>query len=175
MHRKLKIVTGGWGGGKWELCGRREMGERAFSLFIFFYIFYFELCECQTGREGGRAQPLKEWHSGWGQKLVRTNSSKMLEGLTFSGLWTLLCTPVLLPGKFHGQKSLVGYSPWGRKESDTTEQLHFTFFTHFILYHWRRKGQPTPIFWPGESHGQRAWQAMVHGVAESRTRRRHSL
>ena len=34
-------------------------------------------------------------------------------------------TPVLLPGKFHGQRSLVSYSPWGRKESDTTEQLHF--------------------------------------------------
>ena len=36
-------------------------------------------------------------------------------------------TPVLLPGKFHGRRSLVGYSPWGRKESDTTEQLHFHF------------------------------------------------
>ena len=35
-------------------------------------------------------------------------------------------TPVLLPGKYHGQRSLVGYSPWGRKESDTTEQLPFT-------------------------------------------------
>ena len=35
-------------------------------------------------------------------------------------------TPVLLPGKSHGQKSLVGYSPRGRKESDTTELLHFT-------------------------------------------------
>ena len=33
-------------------------------------------------------------------------------------------TPVLLPGKFHGQRSLVGYSPWGRKESDTTGQLY---------------------------------------------------
>ena len=32
-------------------------------------------------------------------------------------------TPVLLPGKFHGWRSLVGYSPWGRKESDTTEPL----------------------------------------------------
>ena len=32
-------------------------------------------------------------------------------------------TPVLLPGKSHGQRSLVGYSPWGRKESDTTERL----------------------------------------------------
>ena len=39
-------------------------------------------------------------------------------------------TPVLLPGKSHGQRSLVGYSPWGRKESDTTEQLHFTYLGH---------------------------------------------
>ena len=34
-------------------------------------------------------------------------------------------TPVFLPGKSHGLRSLVGYSPWGRKESDTTERLHF--------------------------------------------------
>ena len=34
-------------------------------------------------------------------------------------------TPVLLPGKSHGLRSLVGNSPWGCKESDTTEQLHF--------------------------------------------------
>ena len=34
-------------------------------------------------------------------------------------------TPVILPGKSRGQRSLVGYSPWGRKESDTTERLHF--------------------------------------------------
>ena len=33
-------------------------------------------------------------------------------------------TPVLLPGKSHGQRSPVGYSPWGRKKSDTTEQLY---------------------------------------------------
>ena len=33
-------------------------------------------------------------------------------------------TPILLPGEPHGGRSLVGYSPWGRKESDMTEQLH---------------------------------------------------
>ena len=38
-------------------------------------------------------------------------------------------TLVLLPGKFHGQRSLVGYSPWGHKESDTTERLHFHFLS----------------------------------------------
>ena len=34
-------------------------------------------------------------------------------------------TPVLLPGKFHGWRSLVGCSPWGREESNMTERLHF--------------------------------------------------
>ena len=34
-------------------------------------------------------------------------------------------TPVLLPGESHGQRSPAGYSPWGRKESDTTGRLHF--------------------------------------------------
>ena len=37
-------------------------------------------------------------------------------------------TPVLLPRKFHGWRSLVGYSPWGCKELDMTEQLHFLSF-----------------------------------------------
>ena len=36
-------------------------------------------------------------------------------------------TPVLLPGKSHGWRSLVGCRPWGREESDTTERLHFHF------------------------------------------------
>ena len=41
-------------------------------------------------------------------------------------------TPVFLPGESHGRRNLVGYSPWGRKESDMTEQLHFTSL-HVIL------------------------------------------
>ena len=61
-------------------------------------------------------------------------------------------TRVFLPGKFHGWRSLVGYSTWGRKESDMTERLHFlSFYSSF----WRRKWQPTPMFLPGESRGQR--------------------
>ena len=49
-------------------------------------------------------------------------------------------TPVLLPGKFHGLRSLVGYSPWDHKELDTTEWLHFhqvldtCFWAGFFLY-----------------------------------------
>ena len=42
--------------------------------------------------------------------------------------------PALLPGKSHGWRSLIGYSPWGRKESDTTEQLHFLCFFLYVRY-----------------------------------------
>ena len=45
-------------------------------------------------------------------------------------------TPVFLPGKFHGQSSLVGYSPWGHKESDWTEQL--THRALPFLFFWLR-------------------------------------
>ena len=44
-----------------------------------------------------------------------------------SGVGKWQPTPVLLPGKSHGRRSVVGYSPQGRKELDTTEQLHFHF------------------------------------------------
>ena len=49
-------------------------------------------------------------------------------------------TPVLLPGESHGGRSLVGYSPWGRKESDTTERLHF----HYERNYW---GRQSPTLW----------------------------
>ena len=127
-------------------------------------------------------------------------------------------TPVFLPGKSHGQRSLEGSSPWGRKESDTTEthtqciygyvnsqiiiqfkvslsfgkcqelRVYNAMATHsstlawkipwaeepgglqsmgwlgvghdratslslFTFMRWRRKWQPTPVFFPGESQG----------------------
>ena len=43
-------------------------------------------------------------------------------------------TPVFLPEESHGQRSLVGSSPRGRKESNTTEQLHFHFLSFFLCY-----------------------------------------
>ena len=61
-------------------------------------------------------------------------------------------TPIFLPGKSHGWRSLVGCSPWGREELHTTERLPF----HFSLMHCRRKWQPTPVFLPGESQGRRS-------------------
>ena len=45
-------------------------------------------------------------------------------GLLLKGKWQP--TPVFLPGESHGQRSLVGYSPWGHEESDTNEQETYT-------------------------------------------------
>ena len=62
-------------------------------------------------------------------------------------------TPVLLPGKSHGQRSLVGCSPWGGKESDMTDRLHFHFSlscvgeemaTHSSVLAWRVPGMGEP-------------------------------
>ena len=50
----------------------------------------------------------------------------------------------------------MGYSPWGRQELDTTEQL--TSLSLFTFMHWRRKWKPTPVFLPGESQG---WWSLV--------------
>ena len=43
-------------------------------------------------------------------------------------------TPVFLPGECQGQRSLVGYSPWGPKQSDTTERLHFHFLRIIVIF-----------------------------------------
>ena len=74
---------------------------------------------------------------------------------------------MLLPGKSHGQRSLVGCGPWGRKESDTTEQLHF----HFSLSCTREgNGNPLQCSCLEVPRDGGAWWAAVSGVAQSRTR-----
>ena len=84
---------------------------------------------------------------------------------------------MLLPGKSHGQRSLVGYSPWGRKELDTTEQLHLTFTLLLIILNDHlsttfREGSGTPLQYSCLENpmGGGAWEAVVHGVTKIRTR-----
>ena len=55
-------------------------------------------------------------------------------------------TPVLLPGKSHGRRGLVGCSPWSRWESDTTERLHFHFTLSYMTFTMLRKVPSMPIF-----------------------------
>ena len=56
-----------------------------------------------------------------------------------------------------GQGGLACCSPWGCKQSDMTERLNWTGFDPWVRkIPWRRKWQPTPMFLPGKSHGQRS-------------------
>ena len=76
-------------------------------------------------------------------------------------------TPVLLPGKSHGRRSLVGCSsPWGRCESEVTERLHF----HSSLSHnGEGNGNPLQCSCLENPRDGRAWWAAVYGVTQSRT------
>ena len=83
---------------------------------------------------------------------VQVDECKVL-GVIRNGGWRRQWHPtlVLLPGKPHRQRSLVGCSPWGRWESDTTERLHFHFHalekemaSHSSVLAWRIPGTGEP-------------------------------
>ena len=76
-------------------------------------------------------------------------------------------TPVLLPGKSHGWRSLVGCSPWGSQESDTTERLHFHFSLSCIG---EGNGSPLQCSCLENPKDGGAWWAAIYGVAQSQTR-----
>ena len=76
-------------------------------------------------------------------------------------------TPVLLPGKSHGQRSLVGCSPWGREELDTTERLNFDFSLSCIG---EGNGNPLQCSCLENPRDGGAWWAAVHWIAQSWTR-----
>ena len=75
--------------------------------------------------------------------------------------------PVLLPGKSHGRRSLVGCSPWGCEESDTTEWLHFHFSLSCIG---EGNGNPLQCSCLENPRDSGAWWAAIYGVTQSRTR-----
>ena len=70
-------------------------------------------------------------------------------------------TPVLLPGKSHGRRSLVGCSPWGCEELDMTERL--------LSWIGERNGNPLQCSCLENPRDGRAWWAVVYGVAQSLT------
>ena len=76
-------------------------------------------------------------------------------------------TPVLLPGRPHGQRGLVACSPWGRWESDSTVRLHFHFSLSCIG---EGNGNPLQYSCLENPRDGGAWWAAVHRVAQSWTR-----
>ena len=78
-------------------------------------------------------------------------------------------TPVLLPGKSHGRRRLVGCSPWCHEESDMTERLHFHFSLSCIG---EGNGNPLQCSCLENPRDGGTWWAAVYGVAQSQTRLR---
>ena len=85
--------------------------------------------------------------------LIEKNKGMMKIDRNLSVVWRRWWrpTPVLLPGKSHGWRNLVGCSPWGHTKSDTTERLHFHFHalekemaTHSSVLAWRIPGMGEP-------------------------------
>ena len=94
-------------------------------------------------------------------QLIKGNTTK-----TKNSLLETLYRVVLLPGKSHGWGSLVGCSPWGRNQSDTTEQLHFHFSLSCIGEGTGNTLQCSCLENPRDGG---AWWAAVYGVTQSRT------
>ena len=113
-------------------------------------IWFLELCESHSG------PPL------WEQHILNSGFSF---SLGYRRQWHP--TPVLLPGKSHGRRSLVGCSPWGRQESDTTERFHFHFSLSCIGEGNGNSLQCSCLENPRDGG---AWWAAVYGVAQIQTR-----
>ena len=130
------------------------------------------------GREGRTVKPQRTWDQS------KTRASELLlsrwegTGVLIQNLLTVTIecgswrrqwqpTPVLLPGKSHGWRSLVGCSPWHRKEWDTTEWLHFHFLPSRIG---EGNGNPPQCSCLENPRDGGAWWAAIYGAAQSRTR-----
>ena len=112
--------------------------------------------------------PLRPGKGGWSlasQRWLEVNDLGRLVNRYGRRQWHP--TPVLLPGKSHGPKSLVGCSPWGRSESGTTERLHFHISLSCIG---GGHGNPLQCSCLENPRDCGAWWAAVHAVVKSRTR-----
>ena len=100
--------------------------------------------------------------------ISRVSSSTTVQKHQFTGfiMWKRQWhpTPVLLPGKSHRWRSLVGCSPWDRQESDTTERLYFHFSLSCIG---EGNGNPLQCSCLENPRDGGAWWAAICGVAQS--------
>ena len=98
-----------------------------------------------------------------------TNFLILSLGFSMYSVWRRQCHPtlLLLPGKSHGWRNLVGCSPWGHEESAMTEQFHFHFSLSCIG---EGNGNPLQCSCVENPRDGGAWWAVVYGVSENWTR-----
>ena len=96
-------------------------------------------CHMAGGGEAWVFQPLVKWLGCYSTLTLSYKSSRLwVRKIPWRRKWQP--TPVFLLGKSHGWRSLMGYRPWGCKELDMTERLHFHFFRHILLTNWVSNG-----------------------------------
>ena len=129
-------------------------------------LLFQELSEVGPGLHAlPRSKPLRFRYSGTPQR-HRLGWARVLCPSQYLRRRQWQATPELLPRKSHGWRSLVGCSPSGLFESDTTERLHF----HFSLSHnGEGNGNPLQCSCLENPRDGRAWWAAIYGVAQSRT------
>ena len=115
-------------------------------------------------KEARHKRPHSEWFH-FQNRQIQRDRKEIRDCLEWRRQWHP--TPELLPGKSHGWKSLVGCSPWGPEESDTTERLHFHFSLSCIG---EGNGNPLQCSCLENPRDRGAWWAAVYGVAQSWTR-----
>ena len=152
--------------------------ETNYNIVVVFWDFYNIKMHVDNDREHSRCQvnvkkiPLGLEFSQITYIEIFINSSKLIILVKINSsvfLWRRQWqpTPALLPGKSHGRRRLVGFSPWGHEESDTTEQLHFHFSLSCIG---EGNGNPLQCSCLENPRDGGAWWAAVYGVAQSQKR-----
>ena len=108
------------------------------------------------------------------------SSDARMEGMwiyyTMSEKWTFIFRRFSEKAMAPHSSTLAWKIPWmeepgGLQSMGSLRVGHdwVTLLSLFIFMHWRRKWQPTPVFWPRESQGRGAWWAAISGVAQSQT------
>ena len=121
------------------------MGKEIFRTYLYLIHLIFNLCVFLALKCGSHGLP--RWLSGKESacQCRRSRFDCWVREMPWRRKWQ--STPVFLPGKSHGQRNLVDYSPWGHKESDTTKHT----YTCALLAAFRRRffksNQPPCVFW----------------------------
>ena len=118
---------------------------------FFSCLFYFDHFHKSANIEHMIFRGCKQFYHSAETTVSVVFSQLMNLGFSFFCYQVWCLTPVLLPGKSHGRRSLEGCSPWGLLKVGHNWETSLSLFT---FMHWRRKWQPTPVFLPRESQGR---------------------
>ena len=134
-----------------------------YFFYYYYYFFFLATCRLSLGAE-------------WRLLFVAVSGLILAVASLVTEFW--VCSVVVLEKAMETHSSTLAWKiPWmeqpGRLQSMGSRRVGHDWATSFSLFtfmHWRRKGQPTPVFLPGESQGHRVWWAAVYAVAQSWTR-----